>query len=586
MAHASIDPRALGGGLAPVAEDVTIASSPSGQNLTRESEKVTDAAVQRETNDVEAVEAHILRRTAEQKAQQRAADEKRLVRKIDIRLIPIAIILYLCNYLDRNTISAARLSFMQRDLDLDDSQWATSIGILFVSYIPLQLVSNLLLAWFGRPRLFILCAVILWGTISALTSLAHNFASLILIRLSLGVAETVLFPGMLFVLSKWYTRKELSLRMALLFSGSLISNAISGLISAGILGGLEGAAGIRAWRWLFIILGACTVVIGFLCMLVMPDFPENTSFLTEEERTLAVGRIAEDGGERDDGDDQDGQNTPMNGFKLAVKDPATWVLTLMQTTITLGTTFNQYFPTVVSTLGFEKTTTLLITCPIWAFGVIVLLLNALHADRTGERTWHIITPLLFGIAGFIIASATTALGSRFLSLFLMVQSYAAFPIILSWIAHTLSRPTYKRTVGIAICNALSQISNIVGAYMWGEKYAPRYWPGNLACSLCFLICIGSALSLRVMLLRRQKQLDTELDEAEGTAYDHAGPTTDLTIAPDGEMAGAATQDASNEAESNTFMKALHTLKSRQDTMSDFSGPSRTVVRRRPQRYLV
>jgi MFS family permease len=94
--------------------------------------------------------------------------------------------------------------------------------------------------------------MVIWGTISTLTAAVQSFTGLLLVRFFLGFVEAAYFPGCLFFLSSWYTRKELAFRTAILYSGSLISGAFSGLIAAGIVGGLDGARGLRAWRWMFV----------------------------------------------------------------------------------------------------------------------------------------------------------------------------------------------------------------------------------------------------------------------------------------------------------------------------------------------
>jgi MFS family permease len=89
--------------------------------------------------------------------------------------------------------------------------------------------------------------MIVWGTISAVTSEVKSFSGLLAVRFFLGFVEAPYFPGCLYFLSSWYTRKELAFRTAMLYSGSLLSGAFSGLIAAGITSGLDGARGIAAW---------------------------------------------------------------------------------------------------------------------------------------------------------------------------------------------------------------------------------------------------------------------------------------------------------------------------------------------------
>lgn len=194
--------------------------------------------------------------------------EKKLVRKIDFRLLPPVIIMYIMNYLDRvgtmhaewmlkadskqNNIATARLAGnpgLEEDLGLTDSQYETCVSILFVGYILMQIPSNLFLNKVGKPALYLPGVMVIWGLISLATALAKNFGGLLAIRFFLGFIEAAYFPGCLYFLSCWYNRKELAFRSAVLYSGSLISGAFAGLIAAGITNGMNGKAGLPAWKW-------------------------------------------------------------------------------------------------------------------------------------------------------------------------------------------------------------------------------------------------------------------------------------------------------------------------------------------------
>ena len=261
--------------------------------------------------------------------EERQRQETALVRKIDLRLMPMIILMYIMNYLDRNNIAAARLAGLQDPvskggLALTSTQYLTVLSIFFVAYILLQVPSNLFLNKIGKPALYLPTVMILWGTVSAGTAGAQSYGGLIAIRIFLGFVESAYYPGCLFFLSSWYTRKELGFRTAMLYSGALISGAFSGLITAGIRNGLDGARGLRAWRWMFIIEGVITIFIAFCTYFLLPNFPRTTSWLTEEERQLAVWRLEEDIGEDDWVDS--GQQTFFHGMKLAFQDIKMWIL--------------------------------------------------------------------------------------------------------------------------------------------------------------------------------------------------------------------------------------------------------------------
>lgn len=127
--------------------------------------------------------------------QERRRIEHALVRKIDLRIMPILVVLYILNYLDRNSIGSARDYGLQTDLKLSDTDYSLAVSILFVGYIALQVPSNLLLAKTGRPSVYIPTVVFLWGILSGCTAACTNLSSLLAVRTLLGVCESSFFPG-------------------------------------------------------------------------------------------------------------------------------------------------------------------------------------------------------------------------------------------------------------------------------------------------------------------------------------------------------------------------------------------------------
>ncbi|KAJ4186288.1 hypothetical protein NW767_012708 [Fusarium falciforme] len=180
----------------------------------------------------------------------RARVEKRLKLKLDARC-GLFVLIYIMNYLDRNNIAAARLRGLQEDLKLDDNEYATCLSILYVGYILMQVPSNIFINRIQRPSLYLAAIMLIWGLISTLSGNTYNFAGMVTVRFFLGFTEAAFLPGALLILSKWYTRRELTKRNAILFCGNLISNAFSALIAAGVLSKMDGVLGHASWRWLF-----------------------------------------------------------------------------------------------------------------------------------------------------------------------------------------------------------------------------------------------------------------------------------------------------------------------------------------------
>lgn len=158
--------------------------------------------------------------------------------------------MYINNFMDRSALGQARLGTLEEDLGMDPNgtEFNTAISILFVGYILMQLPSNLLLSRV-RPSIYLGSVMIIWGAVCTTTAAVQNFAGLLVVRIFLGVTEAPFFPGAIFLMSSWYTRRELTKRIAWFYSGVAVANGFSGLVSAGILANMEGAAGIAGWRW-------------------------------------------------------------------------------------------------------------------------------------------------------------------------------------------------------------------------------------------------------------------------------------------------------------------------------------------------
>ncbi|KAJ7667975.1 MFS general substrate transporter [Mycena polygramma] len=436
--------------------------------------------------------------------------EARLVSRLDARM-SILVVIYtqlwvMHEHIDRNNASAARLHGFERDLNLTGNQFASVLGILYVGYLLMQIPSNMFLNYIGRPSIFLPGCMIVWGAVSVSTGFATGT----------GFTEAAFFPGAWFLISKWYTRRELSQRTALLSCGSLISNAFGSLIASGILDTMEGRLGYAAWRWLFFLEGGLTIAVALIAMLCLPDFPETSSnWLSPAEQALALRRMSE---EMDD--DVDSKHKSTTGLFMALSDGKVWWLAFTLTSIVISLSFNAYFPTLAETMGYGRTLTLLLCAPPWFVATFAAFANSRHSDQAGERFWHIVVPLLVGILGFLLAMSTMNIVVRYISLFLMAQSYAGFITYLSWASGTI-RPAHKRAVALALINMVSSLGNIVGSFIWPSSWGPSYRASYSICIFAstfgILLCFMFRQHL-VFLNTEAERREAELDEPKGYRY--------------------------------------------------------------------
>lgn len=155
--------------------------------------------------------------------------------------------MYWLNYLDRNAIALARLNNLEDDLSLTSSQYQTCVSILFVGYILGQVPSNMLITRV-RPSYYMSSCMALWAVVSALTALSKDFTGLLTTRFLLGIVEAPYYPGALYILGIFYTRKEIATRISILYTGNILATAFAGLIAAGIFE-MDGLAGLSGWKW-------------------------------------------------------------------------------------------------------------------------------------------------------------------------------------------------------------------------------------------------------------------------------------------------------------------------------------------------
>ncbi|KAI1187785.1 allantoate permease [Nemania serpens] len=470
---------------------------------------IEEAAKKRGINEEQIAQ---FRRFTEADENWHRAMKKKLMRKVDLHLLPLLILMYLLNFLDRNNLSQARLGTLEKDLGMKGTDFNLATSILFVGYILMQLPSNLLLTRV-RPSVFLGTAMTIWGVISTAQSAARSFGGLVATRFFLGFAEAPFFPGAIFLMSSWYTRSEMAYRIAWFYSGSSLANAFGGLVGAGVLSNLSGAHGIAGWRWLFIIEGSITIAVAITAAFVLPNYPANTKWLSSEEQAYAQWRLVDDTGEADVAD----SISVLEGVKMAFKDPRLYLFTLLQHVSLLSQAFQYFFPTIVKTLGYGAIETLLLTAPAWIATFFVSLIVTYTSGRFSDRSIHIVCLMLLSVIGNIIAVSTLNTGARFFAIFLLpIGAVSAYQIILAWVANSFPRPLVKRSACISFANLIGNSANIYGSYMYPASDGPRYLPGGIATAIVALLVAILALVTRFVLQRENKRL-AERDAFEAEA---------------------------------------------------------------------
>ncbi|KAM5486582.1 hypothetical protein MaudMau93_004924 [Microsporum audouinii] len=427
-------------------------------------------------------------------------EEIRLVRKLDWRIMPMLTFMYFLNYIDRNTLAQARLNNLEKELGMHGTQFNTTISILFVGYVLTQVPSNMLITRVP-PSIYMSAWMLVWSVVSACTALVQSYAGMVVCRFLLGITKAPFYPGATYILSIFYTRREVAARIALLYAAQILATGFAGLIAAGVFSGLDQVRELSGWRWLFIIEGSVSAAVAIAGFWLLPNTPLTTRWLKSKERELAHDRI-----QRDKMGLPEKAST-MEGLKQAVRDPRTWIFYLMQNFHLSACGFNSFFPTVVKTLGFSTTVTLVLTCPPFLFAGAAGILFGYTSGRFHERTWHITAGLTTAIIGFVIAASTLNTAGRYVACFIFpIGAYSVNSVIIGWASSTLSQTREKQAVVLAMTNVGGQIGYIYGAYVWPDSDSPRYGIGfgaSAGFALCSILC---AWWMRYLLKKENKRL--------------------------------------------------------------------------------
>ncbi|KAK2026761.1 major facilitator superfamily transporter [Colletotrichum zoysiae] len=448
-------------------------------------------------------------------------DEKKILRKMDTRLIPMLALLYLLSFLDRGNIGNAKIEGLQEDLNITPDQYNLCLTVFFFTYAAFEVPSNLLLKKL-RPSVWLPTIMVSWGVVMTLMGIVKNYHGLLVARIFLGLAEAGLFPGVSYYLTMWYCRHEIQFRQALFFSAASIAGAFSGLLAFGIAK-MDGVAGLEGWRWLFILEGILTVLVAFMAFFTLHDFPETAKFLSEEERAFVVHRLRYQGQVRGKAGNHV-QVVETDGFKWryvwdAFKDWQIWVNILVYWGIVCPLYgISLFLPTIIRNLNYTSSTAQLMTVPIYITAAVLAVIVAYFSDKLGKRSPFIVGFLCIMIVGFSMCISSSNPKVVYAGVFIAACAiYPAFPGIISWLSNNLSG-SYKRSVGMAIQIGIGNLGGAMASNFYRQKDAPHYVLGH-ALMLGFIgLGIVAALILIVSYVRVNNARDRRMAEGEHERY--------------------------------------------------------------------
>ncbi|KAL1845501.1 hypothetical protein Daus18300_014515 [Diaporthe australafricana] len=397
---------------------------------------------------------------------------KKLIRKIDYRLIPFLALLYLLSFLDRTNIGNARLDTLEADLGMPKTslQYNNALGIFFPFYVAAEVPSNMAMKRF-RPSIWIPIIMVAWGICTTLMGIVSSYPGLMAARAALGLAEGGLFPGITYYITMWYARHECGLRMAIFFSAATAAGAFGGLLARGIME-MRGIAGLSGWQWIFILEGILTFLVALSAFKFMHDYPSTAPFLSAPERKEVTARLKRDRSSLADEFD-------MKYFWAALKDWKIWVHMF----ITIGVytplySYALFLPTIVADLGFKNTTAQLLTVPPYFVACFFCIGAGYLADKFKTRGVFMIGFMITAMIGLIMLLASHSSGVKYTGCFFLATGiYPNVPQGVAWNGNNIGG-SLKRGVGIAMHVGFGNLGGLIAAYIYLAKDRPTYRPGH------------------------------------------------------------------------------------------------------------
>jgi len=403
--------------------------------------------------------------------------DERIFTKCAWRLIPLMLVLYFVNYLDRVNVAFGSLT-MVRDLDLSPSEYGFGAGILFVGYFAFHVPANLILERIGARRWMFLI-LLAWGTLSAATALVQGPITFFVLRFILGAAEAGLYPGLIFYLTLWFPPAYRARYAANFLIGLPLAFVVGSPVS-GLLLELDGLGGLHGWQWMFVLEGLPACLLALVVLRMLPDNPTQAVWLSQEEKQFIAMRLAAQ------------EATEHPHLWQALSDKRVIVLGLIYLADQSAASGSRFWmPQIVQAMGFSNIVTSVIVALPFLVAMGVMFAWGKSSDVKDERIWHVAIPLLLTGAGFVIAMATS---SNVVALLALSVSMIAPLMFLGpfWGLNSSFLGGRAAAGAIALVSALGSLGGFVGPNVVGVLKDARgsYVPGMLA--LAFALAVSAA----------------------------------------------------------------------------------------------
>ncbi|KAI6122492.1 major facilitator superfamily domain-containing protein [Pisolithus croceorrhizus] len=452
-------------------------------------------------------------------------EDRRITRKVDLRLLPILTLLYLLSFLDRSNIGNAKLLTFGRDLGISAPAYNTALAIYFVGYVisevpsnvgisishmhlihhlsPSRLTSVLRLKRFD-PQFWLPSLILTWGIVSICQGLVKNQAGLFGIRFLLGATEACLFPGVVYVFSVYYQRRQRSWRVAIFFGGAALAGGFGGIFAYAI-GLMNGVGGRKGWQWIFILEGILTVIVSLIAYFLVPTWSHKAKSVRLHKNRVHLLKWL-----RVDSDAGTNQTFQWSSVGQAFGDHLVWAYPFLFHGFSFVLySLSLFLPTIIADLGFATWQAQLMTVPPNALASISIRGTVWLSSRWNFRAPFIIVAALVAIIGYIILLTCTTPGLQYFGIHLVTAGvYTGNSLLLSWSSENVSGRT-KRAVAVALQITVGGITAIARCLMYRPSLSARLYrkPNLIAIGyLLFAILVTFYLWIMMAWENRKRQM--------------------------------------------------------------------------------
>ncbi|KAG5370255.1 putative transporter [Yarrowia sp. C11] len=429
------------------------------------------------------------------------ATDRRLLRKIDLFLCPVMMLVYSMQFVDKSTNATAAVMGLRKDLHMTGNDYSWTATAFYIGYLAFEFPAVYLLQRFPLIRT-LSTFVVLWGVVLCLHA-TPNFPGFIALRTLLGMLESAITPAFVIITSQWYKREEQFLRTALWLGANGLGTVFGCLGSYGLA--VNHSLPIPGWKLIFIITGVITIAMGGLIYLHIPDDPSKAWFLTPEERKQVVIRV------RTNQSAFENKKFKKHQFVEAFTDPRTWIYFFYCLASNIPNGGISAFSSILftETLGLGPVRGLLLQTPQGAVEIVGCVIFGLLAQYTQWRLfWSIVAQLIATVAMCLLAFLPNNQTAGLAGLYLLTVYPVGLICMLSSVASNTTGHTKKVTVNAVMLVGFC-VGNIIGPQTFRAVDAPEYIPAKISMVVLFGVAVGLNTLLLFVNLAENRKRDRE-----------------------------------------------------------------------------